>query len=82
MASCARGRNGEAIFQIQLDIKSPITGMGEVKVTFLPGMPNEISLVFACLSSSSNLGIQNGVTIGEFVLNAVADEMRKGSKPE
>ena len=76
------GPDGEGIFEIQLDIKSPITGPGEVKVTFLPGMPNEISLAFACLSSSSKLGIQNGVTIDEFVFNAVADEMRKGRKPE
>jgi hypothetical protein len=73
------GAEGDAIFQIQLDVKSPLSGLGAVKVTFLPGLPDEISLEFVCLESISKLGIQNGVTISEEVLNSVTDAMRRGA---
>lgn len=73
----SEGAEGDAIFQIQLEVRSPLSGIGAVKVTFRPGWPDEKSLEFVCLTPSAKAGIQNGVTISEEVLNTVADAMRR-----
>jgi hypothetical protein len=67
---------------IQLDVKSPVSGFGAVKVTFYPGLPDEISLKFECPKSSAKLLIQNGVTISGEVLMTIIDAMGKGNNSD
>jgi hypothetical protein len=76
------GAEGDPVFQIQLDVKSPMSGFGAAKVTFRPGWPDEISVEFECPRPSAKLGIQNGVTISGEVLMTIIDAMGKGNNSD
>jgi hypothetical protein len=69
----------EAIFEIDIDVFSPASGLGAVHVTFMPGRENEVSAKFVCTGPCGPLGIQDSIKISELALGFITDAIRKGN---